>query len=348
MKRSDFHYHLPPELIAQEARPRGSSRMMIVDRTAGTIRHSTFAEFPALLSPDDLLVVNDTAVFPARLFARPKGKMKNPIEFLLTRRTGPLTWTTWCKPARRVRPGDAVDFGGRLRASVIEKSQDGTVSIRFEGNSEEEVWDGIAREGVTPLPPYIRRPAGVRSDEDAAAYQTIYAAKRGAVAAPTAGLHFSPELLGAVERRGVGIAALTLHVGIGTFQPVKVEDLSGHRMESERYIIAPGAAAQLSAALESQKRIVAVGTTSVRALESAIAEGNGRFESGERETSIFITPGYRFRAVGALLTNFHLPESTLLMLVSAFAGRELTRRAYEEAIAERYLFYSFGDCMFVE
>lgn len=337
MKRTDFSYELPEELIAQEPRERGRSRMMVV--SPDRIEHARFDSFPDLLRAGDALVLNDTRVIPARLFARPKGQMKNAIEFLLTRRRDDRIWEAWCKPARRVRTGDVVTFNEALTATVLEKLDGGTVVIRFEGALEE-----IERAGVPPLPPYIHR--AVPTEADREAYQTVYAAERGAIAAPTAGLHFTPAILDAISARGVEIVRVTLHVGIGTFQPVKVDDIAEHRMDSERYSITTEAADRLNAATRDGRRIVAVGTTSVRTLESAVA-ARGRFEPGWDETSIFITPGFEFRAVDALLTNFHLPESTLLMLVSAFAGMERIRVAYAEAIRERYLFYSYGDCMFL-
>lgn len=305
------------------------------------IEHHTFDYFPALLTTDDVLVLNDTRVIPARLYAKPKGQMKNPIEFLLTRQFDDVMWESWCKPAKRVRTGDRVEFSDALAATVMEKRDDGTVVIRFEGDTSE-----IERVGVPPLPPYIAREQPRDSDKEA--YQTVYANARGAIAAPTAGLHFTREILDAVAARGIEIVRVTLHVGIGTFKPVKVDEIADHRMDSERYEISSDAAARLNAALDAGRSIVAVGTTSVRTIESAIREGNGRFQPGWRETSIFITPGFEFQAVDKLLTNFHLPESTLLMLVSAFAGIETIRAAYAKAIREKYLFYSYGDCMFLD
>lgn len=338
MRRADFSYELPPDLIAQEPRERGRSRMLVLT-PPDRIEHDTFASFPRRLGDRDVLVINDTRVIPARLYARPKGQMSKPIEFLLTRERDTATWETWCRPAKRVRPGDVVEFSGALRAEVIEK-EEGTVVIRFIGDMSE-----IERLGVPPLPPYIQRAEPRESDREA--YQTVYAAARGAVAAPTAGLHFTREILDAVAARGIDIVRVTLHVGIGTFKPVKADDIADHRMDAERYDITAEAADKLNAALEEKRPIVAVGTTSVRTLESAIRAGKGRFVAGHAETSIFITPGFEFRAVDRLLTNFHLPESTLLMLVSAFAGMQTIRNAYAEAIRERYFFYSYGDAMFI-
>ena len=343
MKRTDFSYELPPDLIAQEPRERGRSRMLVVTpggaEATPYVEHDSFANFPDRLGDRDVLVVNDTRVIPARLYARPKGQMTNPIEFLLTRERDPTTWETWCRPAKRVKPGDVVTFSDELRAEVVEK-EEGTVVIRFIGDLRE-----IERLGIPPLPPYIQRAEPRESDREA--YQTVYAAARGAVAAPTAGLHFTQEILDRIAARGIPIVRVTLHVGIGTFKPVKVDDIADHRMDAERYDLTAEAADVLNAALEEKRPIVAVGTTSVRTLESAIRAGKGRFIAGHAETSIFITPGFEFWAVDRLLTNFHLPESTLLMLVSAFAGMQTIRDAYAEAIRSQYLFYSYGDSMFI-
>ena len=341
MKRTDFSFDLPPELIAQEPRERGRSRLLVVKPSAAAplLEHDSFANFAGRLGERDVLVINDTRVIPARLFARPKGSMQKPIEFLLTRERDPVTWETWCRPAKRVKPGDVVTFSDSLSAEVVEK-EEGTVVIRFIGDLHE-----IDRIGIPPLPPYIAR--GEPRESDRESYQTVYAAARGAIAAPTAGLHFTPEILDAIAARGIDVVRVTLHVGIGTFKPVKADDIADHRMDSERYDITADAADRLNAALADKRPIVAVGTTSVRTLESAIRAGNGRFVAGHGETDIFITPGFQFRVVERLLTNFHLPESTLLMLVSAFAGMQTVRDAYAEAIRNRYLFYSYGDCMFL-
>ncbi|MEA2463081.1 MAG: S-adenosylmethionine:tRNA ribosyltransferase-isomerase [Acidobacteriota bacterium] len=342
MKRIDFSFELPPELIAQEPRERGRSRMLVVTPTGGAprIEHDSFANFASRLGERDVLVINDTRVIPARLFARPRGQMQKPIEFLLTRERDPVTWETWCRPAKRVKPGDVVIFSETLSAEVVEK-EEGTVVIRFIGDMQE-----IERIGIPPLPPYIGRTEARESDKES--YQTVYASARGAIAAPTAGLHFTPEILDAIAARGIDIVRVTLHVGIGTFKPVKVDDIADHRMDSERYDLTADAADRLNAALAEKRSIVAVGTTSVRTLESAIRAGNARFVAGHGETSIFITPGFQFRVVDRLLTNFHLPESTLLMLVSAFAGMQTIRDAYAEAIRSGYLFYSYGDCMLLD
>ena len=338
MRRSDFAYELPDDLIAQEPRERGRSRMLVLT-PPDRIEHDTFASFPQSLNERDVLVINDTRVIPARLYARPKGQMQNPIEFLLTRERDPATWETWCRPAKRVKPHDVVTFSDTLSAEVLEK-EEGTVVLRFIGDIHE-----IERLGVPPLPPYIHRPEARESARESS--QTVYASARGAVAAPTAGLHFTQEILDEIRNRGIDIVRVTLHVGIGTFKPVKADDIADHRMDSERYDITAAAADTLNAALQEQRSIVAVGTTTVRTLESAIRAGKGEFRAGHAETSIFITPGFAFQAVDQLLTNFHLPESTLLMLVSAFAGLQPIRDAYAEAIRERYFFYSYGDSMFI-
>jgi S-adenosylmethionine:tRNA ribosyltransferase-isomerase len=346
MRRNDFWFDLPQELIAQQARERGRSRMLRLDPRSGAMEHLGFERFPGLLAAGDLLVLNDTEVFPARIVSRPRGNMAKGIELLLTRRVAPMRWHALCRPAKRVRVGDALVFSDALVATVEEKLDDGSVAVRFEGPVDEALfWREIDAIGVTPLPPYIRRD-GPRPD-DREAYQTVYAANRGAVAAPTAGLHFTREILGEIAQRGVGIARLTLHVGVGTFRPVTADELEDHRMDAEWFTIPQETAAAVAATKERGGRVVAVGTTSVRALESA-ADDSGRVTPRDASTALFITPGYRFKVVDALLTNFHLPESTLLMLVSAFAGREFVFRAYEEAIREKYLFFSFGDCMFLE
>ena len=341
MFRSDFDYHLPAELIAQEPRERGRARMMIVkpaEAGAPIIEHSTFASFPDRLDANDVLVINDTRVIPARLYAEPHGAMQRRIEFLLTRQLDERMWESWAKPAKRVRTGDHVRFSDRLTAVVMGKSDDGTVVIRFEGDLDE-----VERIGVPPLPPYIARKTPRDSDKES--YQTIYAAERGAIAAPTAGLHFTQAILDRIAARGIDIVRITLHVGIGTFRPVKVDDIAEHKMDAERYEISRDAADRLNRARDEGRKIVAVGTTSVRTLESAIREG--RFNPGKKETSIFITPGFEFKAVDKLLTNFHLPESTLLMLVSAFAGRETMLAAYRHAVEQRYRFFSYGDAMLI-
>jgi S-adenosylmethionine:tRNA ribosyltransferase-isomerase len=347
MLRTDFAYELPATLIAQEPRERGRSRMMVVTperNAAPRIEHDSFENFPQRLAPGDVLVINDTRVIPARLFARPKAGMSRPIEILLTRQRADGFWEAWCKPAKRVKIGDQLTFNDALLARVLEKNE-GTVVIAFDGVAG-EIDAEIERIGIPPLPPYIARETPRDSDRDA--YQTVYAAERGAIAAPTAGLHFTQEILDRIAARDIDVVRITLHVGIGTFKPVKVDDIAQHVMDPERYEISVDAASCLNRALDEQRSIVAVGTTSVRTLESAIRAGDGRFVAGPAETSIFITPGFELHVVDKLLTNFHLPESTLLMLVSAFAGIETIRRTYSDAISHRYFFYSYGDCMFLD
>lgn len=346
MRRRDFWFDLPPELIAQEARERGRSRMLRLDPLTGSIEHGRFDALPRLLRAGDLLVLNDTEVFPARIVSRPRGNMAKGIELLLTRRVAPMRWLALCRPAKRVRAGDRLVFSDALAATIEEKHDDGSVAVRFEGASDEATfWSELDTIGVTPLPPYIRREEPRADDREA--YQTVYAANRGAVAAPTAGLHFTRAILDEIEARGVRIARLTLHVGVGTFRPVIADLLEDHRMDAEWFTVPAETAAAVAETKERGGRVVAVGTTSVRSLESA-ADESGVVRAGDASTALFITPGYRFKVVDALLTNFHLPESTLLMLVSAFAGRDLVFRAYDEAIREKYLFFSFGDCMFIE
>jgi S-adenosylmethionine:tRNA ribosyltransferase-isomerase len=319
--------------------------MLLLDPRTGTIEHSAFPSLVDHLDDGDVLVLNDTEVFPARIISEPKGKMQKGIELLLTRRLAPLTWEAMCRPAKRVKTGDRLVFSQSLAAVAVEKRDDGIVVFRFEGERDETgFWSEIERVGITPLPPYIARSEPRVDDRDA--YQTVYAANRGAVAAPTAGLHFTEEILSRIRQKGVRVVHLTLHVGIGTFRPVTADHVADHVMDAEWFTIPDETALEITRARSGGKRVVAVGTTSVRALESAAAE-DGVVRAGEASTRLFITPGYRFRVIDALLTNFHLPESTLLMLVSAFAGSGFVRRAYEEAIRERYMFYSFGDCMFL-
>jgi len=340
-KTSDFDYTLPPSSIAQRPVERGGSRLLDVD-AEGEARHRSVADLPGMLSAKDLLVVNDTRVIPARLFAR-----RNPgggrIELLLLEKTAPRTWVALAKPARRAAAGTLLDLDGALTAEVIEIGEAGRRHLRFSSEIEPQ----LDRLGHVPLPPYIQR-----SDEadDITSYQTIFAQHPGAVAAPTAGLHFSAELLAELETSGVGLAAVTLHVGIGTFRPVTVDRVAEHRMESERYTISEETAEAIRRTRESGGRVVAVGTTVVRALESRAREDTA-VTAGEGRTELFITPGFRFRVVDALLTNFHLPRSTLLMLVSAFSGhpggRTRVLDAYREAVRLGYRFYSYGDAMFL-
>jgi S-adenosylmethionine:tRNA ribosyltransferase-isomerase len=335
----DFDYELPPSSIAQEPAPRGDSRLLVLDQT-GPERHARVRDLPRHLRPGDLLVLNDTRVIPARLFGR-RTAGGGQIELLLLEKIDECTWDALAKPGRRAQPGTAIDFATGLTAVVTEKAPDGRHRLRF----SEPVEGHLDRLGHIPLPPYIHRPD---TPEDRERYQTVYAEKPGAVAAPTAGLHFSEELLREIAEAGVAIARVTLHVGIGTFKPVAVETLEDHRMDRERYEVSEEAAEAVRHTRRSGGRVVAVGTTVVRTLESAALAGNGDVQPGSAATNLFITPGFRFQAVDALLTNFHLPRSTLLMLVSAFAGRERVLAAYGEAVREGYRFYSYGDAMFAE
>jgi S-adenosylmethionine:tRNA ribosyltransferase-isomerase len=338
---SDFDYELPAASIAQEPAPRGESRLLVLDRT-GPERCSRVRDLPRLLTPGDLLVLNDTRVIPARLYGRSAGGGK--MEILLIEPVGGREWEALVKPGRRARPGARIEIAEGLAAEVVDKREDGPAH-RYRLRFSEPIEPHLDRLGHIPLPPYIHRPD---TAEDRERYQTVYARRPGAVAAPTAGLHFTEGLLREIEGAGVEIARVTLHVGIGTFKPVDAERIEEHRMERERYEIGEETAGAVRRAREAGRRIVAVGTTVVRTLEGAALAGGGEVRAGERATDIFITPGFRFQVVDALLTNFHLPRSTLLMLVSALAGRERVMAAYEEAIREGYRFYSYGDAMLVE
>jgi S-adenosylmethionine:tRNA ribosyltransferase-isomerase len=342
MDVSLFDYALPSELIAQEpAERRDQSRMMVVDREAGSFRDGRFEEIVDLLRPGDCLVLNDTRVIPARLVGRriPTG---GKAEVFLIRRLGEWEWEVLAKPGKKLRPGTQVSFGdGKLTVSITEESEGGLRRARFRGVGR---WEALLDElGSTPLPPYIKRPEPRAEDRER--YQTVYARHDGAVAAPTAGLHFTPEILTRLADLGVETATVTLHVGWGTFQPVDAEQVEDHVIHEEYYEVSPAAADLINAVRPAGGRIVAVGTTTVRALETCASAGCVRPGSGW--TRCFIYPGYRFQAVDALLTNFHLPRSSLLLLVSAFAGRELTLEAYRAAVGRRYRFYSYGDCMFI-
>jgi S-adenosylmethionine:tRNA ribosyltransferase-isomerase len=338
---SDFDYELPPASIAQEAAPRGESRLLVLDRT-GPERCSRVSDLPRLLTPGDLLVLNDTRVIPARLYGRSAGGGK--MEILLIEPVGEREWDALVKPGRRARPGARIEIAEGLTAEVVDKREDGPAH-RYRLRFSEPIEPHLDRLGHIPLPPYIHRPD---TAEDRERYQTVYALRPGAVAAPTAGLHFTEGLLREIEGAGVEIARVTLHVGIGTFKPVDAERIEEHRMERERYEIGEETAGAVRRAREAGRRIVAVGTTVVRTLEGAARAGGGEVRAGSGSTDLFITPGFPFQVVDALLTNFHLPRSTLLMLVSAFAGRERVMAAYEEAIREGYRFYSYGDAMLAE
>ncbi|PYS93270.1 MAG: tRNA preQ1(34) S-adenosylmethionine ribosyltransferase-isomerase QueA [Acidobacteria bacterium] len=345
---SEFDYELPEELIAQQPlAERDAARMLVLDRGRGSWRDSFFSELPAELDANDLLVVNNTRVFPARLVGE-RAETGGRVELFLIEEREPLVWAALARPARRLQVGARVTFGaGRLRAEVLAVHTDGRRTVRFECDGE---FHALLEElGRTPLPPYIKRDdtsATETSSTDRERYQTIYARARGAIAAPTAGLHFTPRVLASLRARGVQVVEITLHVGYGTFAPVRVEDLSAHEVAPERYEISAAAAIALNEARARGQRIIAVGTTSVRALEAAAGDA-GQIKAGARAARLTITPGYRFKVVRALITNFHLPRSSLLVLVAAFAGRDLVLNAYQHAVAARYRFYSYGDCMLI-
>jgi S-adenosylmethionine:tRNA ribosyltransferase-isomerase len=335
MKTADFDFDLPPERIADHpVKPRDAARLLVVD---DPLQDRIVRDLPDLLQPGDLMVYNDTRVIPARLTGR-RGEAK--IEVTLHKRMGDDTWAAFAKNARRLKPGDIVTFVRDFAATVLEKHEGGEVVLRFT-ESGAALFERLHRHGVMPLPPYISRPQGEESS-DRDDYQTVFARHEGAVAAPTAGLHFTPELLAALEARGVRRVPVTLHVGAGTFLPVKVEDVRDHKMHAEYGEVSPETAAAVNAARTAGGRIVAVGTTALRLLESAASE-DGTLHPFAGETDIFNTPGYRFRIVDRLLTNFHLPKSTLFMLVCAFAGMGRMRAAYAHAIGSGYRFYSYGD-----
>ena len=340
MKTSDFDYVLPEELIAQTPiEPRDHSRLLVYNRADKSVEHLHFYDLPRFLRKGDVLVVNETKVIPARLLGE-KEDTGVPVEILLLKRLEKDVWEGLVRPGRRLKLGTFCTFGnGLLRAEIIDNAEDGGRKVRFHYDGVfEEILDQL---GQMPLPPYIHEKL-----EDKNRYQTVYARQEGSAAAPTAGLHFTPELLDKIRAMGVEIIPVLLHVGLGTFRPVKVEDLSEHHMHVEHYEVSPEAAEKINAARAAGGRCICVGTTSVRTLESASGEDNlVRAEGGD--TGIFITPGYTFHAVDALITNFHLPQSTLLMLISALMGREEALRVYEEAVNEKYRFFSFGDAMMI-
>jgi S-adenosylmethionine:tRNA ribosyltransferase-isomerase len=330
-----FDFDLPPERIAlRPARPRDSARLLLV--RGSEIADRQVLDLPQMLEPGDVLVFNDTKVIPAQLEGR-RGDAS--IGATLHKREGPREWQAFLRNAKRARVGDAIEFGSGVSATVVEKSADGSALLRFGGDEPVEVL--LERAGRMPLPPYIASRRAT-DEEDRADYQTMFAREEGAVAAPTAALHFTPRLLEALDARGIGRETLTLHVGAGTFLPVKAEDTSGHRMHAEWGRIDAATAERLNAVRVSGRRVIAVGTTSLRLLESA-ADETGTIRAFEGDTAIFITPGYRFKAIDGLLTNFHLPKSTLFMLVSALMGLDVMKSAYAHAIASGYRFYSYGD-----
>lgn len=340
MKTSDFYFDLPQELIAQDPlEDRSSSRLLVLDRETGKTEHHIFKDVIDYLNPGDCLVVNNTKVIPARLFGSKEGT-EAKIEILLLKRKENDVWETLVKPGKKAKPGTRISFGdGLLTGEVIDVVEEGNRLIKF-------TYDGIFEEildqlGQMPLPPYITHQL-----KDKNRYQTVYAKHDGSAAAPTAGLHFTPELLEAIKAKGVNIAHVTLHVGLGTFRPVKVEDVTNHHMHSEFYIVEEDQAKLINETKQRGGKIISVGTTSCRTLESA-TDDQGILHAGSGWTDIFIYPGYKFKMIDRLITNFHLPESTLLMLVSALAGKDKIMAAYEEAVKERYRFFSFGDAMMI-
>jgi S-adenosylmethionine:tRNA ribosyltransferase-isomerase len=361
---SDFNYQLPEELIAQEPlSERAGSRLLHLDRASGKLRDGRFCELPDLLRPDDLVVFNNTRVFPARLYGRRSGQKAHPVsprnpsageflkgetEVLLTRQVSqePNEWSCLVRPGRKIGVGERLFFGeaDELQCEVLARGSFGERRIRF---AEVANFPGmIDRLGHIPLPPYIGR---LDRPADRERYQTVYARERGSVAAPTAGLHFTPEILRHVAARNIATAEITLHVGLGTFQPVRVQNVRDHQLHHEAYCISSGAADAINRALDARRRVVAIGTTTVRALEHAWRKAaNGKLQPGNAEADLFIYPGFEFHVVGALLTNFHLPQSSLLMLVSAFGGKDRVLETYRHAVEKRYRFYSYGDCMFLE
>jgi len=363
---SEFDFHLPPELVAQ--RPiadRAGARMLHLSRAMGSFADRHFRDLPGLLRPDDLLVLNNTRVFPARLFGHRAGVHAQPVspnnpaagqhlrgkvEVLLTRQLAEHEWLALVHPGRKIGVGERIFFPADaegeplLQAEVVARGTFGERTLRFAPVAD--FFGVVERIGHVPLPPYIDRPD---TEADRERYQTVFARDRGSVAAPTAGLHFTPEIMEAIRARGVETAEVTLHVGLGTFQPLRNDVVEENKLHREAYSISPEAAAAINRAKRAGRRVVAVGTTTVRTLEFCAAQSpEGVIQPGRGDADIFIYPGFRFRVVDALLTNFHLPKSSLLMLVSAFAGRENVLRAYEHAVQERYHFFSYGDCMFVE
>ena len=359
---SDFNYSLPEELIAQEPLPdRAASRLLHLNRSSGRLQNSRFRDLPELLRTSDLIVFNNTRVFPARLYGRRSGVKAQPlspgnpasrdflrgqIEVLLTRQLSrePNEWECLVRPGRKIGVGERLFFGeqDQLQAEVLARGSFGERRLRFA--PAQDFFAELERIGHVPLPPYIDRPDALADRER---YQTIYAREKGSVAAPTAGLHFTPEIMARIKERGIETAEVTLHVGLGTFQPVREDRVEDHKLHRECYSISTEAASAINRALDAGRRVVTVGTTTVRTLEYSAAQ-SGRVTAGSGEADIFIYPGFDFQVVGALLTNFHLPQSTLLMLVCAFAGQHRVLDAYHHAVAERYRFYSYGDCMFVE
>ena len=341
---SDFYYDLPEELIAQSpSEVRDECRMMVLDRARGTTSHRVFKEIIDYLNPEDILVVNSSKVIPARLLGVTE-KTGSSMELLLLRMTESGEWETLVRPGKRAKVGASFLFGDVLRATVTDVIEGGNRLVRFDYDAEKfkNIYEALDAVGNMPLPPYITKKLERKED-----YQTVYAKTEGSAAAPTAGLHFTTELLERIKAKGVGYAEVTLHVGLGTFRPVKVDKITEHLMHAEHFVIDEATAAEINRRRAAGGRIIAVGTTSCRVLES-ITDEQGIVHPAEGETAIFIYPGYKFKAVDALITNFHLPESTLIMLISALAGKDKVMDAYKEAVRERYRFFSFGDSMFIQ
>jgi len=346
MDVADFDFHLPSELIAQEAPERGTSRLLVLHRQTGRVEHTSFARLGDYLAPDDLLVLNDTKVFPARLLGQrvPSG---GAVECLLVGRTTEGAWTALVHPGQKLKPGARFACsrnGVTVHGEILGRHFNGRRTVTLWTDADMPLDAAIDRVGHIPLPPYIHRED---RDSDRERYQTVFAAHRGSIAAPTAGLHFTPDLLDALGRRGIRTTTITLHVGYGTFKPVRVDRVEDHAVDPEAFTVTEEAAAALTTALASKRRIVAVGTTTVRTLESLSVSPEGRVAPGSGETSLFIHPGHQFTLVHGLVTNFHLPRSSLLMLVAAFAGREQVLAAYREAVEQGYRFYSYGDAMLI-
>ena len=346
---SDFDFELPEHLIAQEPRPRGGARLLVVDRARGGWHETTVSDLPSLLAPGDLVVANDTRVFPARLIGRrdPSG---GAVECFLLERENGTDWRALVHPGQKLKPGTHMVFeddvrapGVRIRAEVLERRFFGRRLVRLQSEGAADLDAAVDALGHMPLPPYIKRED---TDADRARYQTVFARDRGSVAAPTAGLHFAPEMIGTLRASGIGWSPITLHVGYGTFKPVRVDRIEDHTVDPERYDVSSAAVEAIAAARQAGKRVVAVGTTTTRALESA-ATAPGVVRAGAGVADVFIYPGFEFKVVDVLLTNFHLPRSSLLMLVSAFAGRDLTLAAYRHAVREAFHFYSYGDAMLI-
>lgn len=342
MHISEFKYDLPESLIAQNPpEKREVSRMLAANRFEKTIIDEQFRNFPAHLKKGDLIVLNNTKVFPARIFG--KTETGGKIELFLVEEIADKIWETLARPGKRLKAGRKIDFSDDLSAEVVEKTPEGRVVVKFVCEKDfDKILDEI---GNTPLPPYIKRDVG-NSDEDRERYQTVYAKERGAIAAPTAGLHFTPEIIDEIKSNGVEITEITLHVGYGTFEPVRVDDLSEHKVMAEKFEISPSSAEILNKAKSENRRIIAIGTTTTRALETNISKNN-KFESGKQIADLTITPGYKFQAINGLLTNFHLPQSSLLVLVSTFGGYGFIMDAYRHAVRGKYRFYSYGDCMLI-